>query len=102
VIVRGNVIACDWCEQQLMVGQVSKHASKQDREEMARARAVAWGWGSAAKGDYCPDHRKEALAPERSARSRGMVQRALLGGRRGRAQAPYGVPSFGAGNVKEA
>ena len=104
--VKGNVISCDCCGQQLMVPVASKHASKQDTDELARAHAAGWGWGNTVGGDYCLAHVREALAPDLleqhpSANNRGMILRALLGARRRRD--PYGVVStFSARNAQRA
>lgn len=101
VAVTGNVISCDWCGQQLML-PVLKHASKQQREELARAHALGWGWGHTDRGDFCFSHEREARAPDSSGRARGMVVRELLSGRRRRTRDSYGVTPLHARNAQGA
>ena len=90
--VKGNVISCDSCGQQLSMLTALKHAGKRDLEEGARAYAAGWGWGHTAEGDYCPDHKVEVMSPTTHDRTLWRL-RPLLGRREDEIEGTNGVPS---------
>jgi hypothetical protein len=91
VTVKGNVVSCDTCGQQLSMLTALKHAAKCDLEDGARAYAAGWGWDYTPEGDYCPDHRVKVTGPP--ARDRAMARlRSPLGRKEDSVEGTNGVP----------
>jgi hypothetical protein len=66
--VRGNVVSCDICGQQIGMPTAMKHAGRRDMEDAIRAYAVGWGWVQSDQGDSCPEHQQELAALEADGR----------------------------------
>jgi hypothetical protein len=68
VAVRGNVVSCDLCGQQIGLPTAMKHAGRHDVDESVRAYAVGWGWRHTDQGDLCPEHQEEVAADPQGGR----------------------------------